>query len=320
MSHTIKPKWAAPPGIGSKDRDSDWVAQCLEAVNAQLLVLPTAGLGKELCSYTGDADIVLADADPTIRAYWKGAANGHLTQAREQALRSWGKWLAYFIDARSKDPVLDAWKRITQAADMPSMGSIDRLAYAMMVMAGAHTGKRRRAKKTGQINISTVPKSRKTGARAADFLPSRIPNEMVLRRATEWIEARTVTVLDGFTAAFHFAAAQAGRRVFLVDPPYGTEKRAVYTSDWSNLKRDQLSAGLAAGLATQPSCAIVWCDADDYLVFRRDCPQLVWFLRPVKTAMRAKTATGPTRFGTGSYIGVSPAFAPFLSFLTPVTP
>lgn len=320
------PRWRAPPGLGSKDRDAEWVAQCLHSFLPATLVLPTAGLGKELCEYGGSANLIVADTDPTVRAYWRGAVNGQLVRARARAVALWADRLGYY-SARDRDPVLAAWRDIVaQANAAANEETLDEVALSMMVMAGAHTGKRRRAKSTGDINISTVPKSRATGCRDSAFLPSRLPSVEALISAERWAQCRadsalhprSVRIFETFARAMIAALDARAPVVYLVDPPYGPEKGHVYTSDWTDDKRDVLASHLAGGLQLRWSAAIVWCDAADYPVFAARCPSLRWFLRPTKTAMKAKSATEPTRFGMGSYVGVSPQFVSFLPDLTPV--
>lgn len=297
-------RWHASPSTGSKLRDADLVAERLATWGVETIVLPFVGCGKELCAYDGSAKLIVADTDPAMRAYWRCANEGGLERAAVKARAAWDSALTLELDDRG-DFVQRAWKRLCAVERV----AIDRglhAAWALATMAGARNGGRRRNKK-GEYNWPYAPKS--NGVRDPEWLTRRIPSAEKLRAADAWARDRIVAVLDDFEEAFRLAAIEPApkRAAYLVDPPYGHEKEALYDGTWTNEKRDRLVA-LVAGAASRGARLIVWCGVEDIDVFR--VVPLDWRFRPAKTHMksggeRKGGAVEENRSAGGGWMGIS---------------
>lgn len=289
------------PSLGSKERDSkDVFAPLVAARKPKLIALACAGLGKELCAVPpGDFKLVVADSDPAIRAWWAAANAGLLEAAGEQARMLW--WACREETLDHPDPVLAAWEFLRERqAEHEALDVIEYAAWAMCIFAGSHGGKRRLNRKTGQCNISTVPKSKRpdivaAGGRDPEWLTSRLLSRERLAATDAWMAGRLAAPpFASFDELFDWLGAgplmwghdvhgaggpcalsaatctcgglcnchNAERVLLAVDPPYGSQKFEVYDGLWTIEKRDRL-ARLTLEAVAAGAGAAVWCDDDD---------------------------------------------------------
>lgn len=326
--------WRCPaPGLGSKKRDAQLVADKLAEWKPELIVLPFAGLGGELVKYEGGAKLIVADNDPAVRAVWIAANKGLLEQAGRRAARGWkatmesmpaltaADWMRRMEDRWGRrDPakrlplpttaiVAAAWDQLRKGEKKAESSPISYAAWALAYMAGSIGGRRRRNGK-GVVNIP-YPQPYDP-----DWLPRRIAKPERLREADAFAKGRVLAVPYDWRHAFSATEkvmSDYSEVVLLVDPPYGHEDKRVYGGDWTEEQRDEL-AKTVRHWVKQGAHAVSWCGKNDIGAWkptRHEFDDIFeWNWRPAKTHMKQGGArkdgkVEKNRSAEGGWLGVS---------------
>ena len=296
------------PGVGSKLRDAQLVADRLTEWNTKIVGGPLIGLGKEYSLYTGNAKFVVADSDPAVRSLWRTADEGRLEVEAEYAKRLWSELLKYYSIA--DDLVGEAWKHL-RFIEKDAIETGRHTAWALCIFAGA-IGARRRRNGSGVVNTPYAPKSQKFGGRRdPNWLPSRIASAEKLRASDQWAKGRLAhEPFDDWRNVFDYLAdvqVDPCGIALVVDPPYGHEKGQLYDGKWTNTDRDELVERISRFTEVGVRC-IAWCGCEEIDVWKTIFG-MEWSYRKANTHMKSggvrKDGIEPNRNAGGGYIGIT---------------
>lgn len=285
--------WTPPfPRIGGKRRDAICVAALLDAWKPATIVVPLAGLAGELSAWTGDANLVVADADPALYVIWRVARSGRTASCAQHARWLWNTALHDHADwpldmtlsaiarKHGQGRVARAWRSIRDREHEHVLGlwpspncDESHAAHAILLGAGAQRGGWRRGT-TGEFDRPYAPDY------DPEFASGRIIGDEAAQAADAWALRRTIVVRDDWRKCFASDIAR-GVTAYLIDPPQ------VYDGSWNSAQRDALIEETRTALAVPSRYAVVWCGVDDIDAWRTALPRLVWGRREAATCVKA---------------------------------
>jgi hypothetical protein len=261
------PTWTPPfPRAGGKRAFAPQIADWLDRLGPDLVVLPCAGLGGELAHYTGPASVLVAEADDAIRALWQSASSGCLGAAAHHAIDAWSRrhWDA------GRTTTIYRRLRSQRAEDIYRRRGLHfHAAWAIAVGAGAISGIWRRNHR-GEFNAPKPPQW------TARHIARRVASAGDLAAADRWAQGRVSVSTEG-AAVLRRALLERrrGRVVALcVDPPFGSEREHLYTAQWTPTDALILRAWVRE-LILAGAHVVAWCHPGELDAWRA-LPSMSW--------------------------------------------